>query len=263
MITVLTPTYNRAHTLVRLFDSLCGQSDLKFEWVVVDDGSTDKTIEVLEGFKRKKPPFAISILRQDNGGKHIALNAGVLAAAGSWIFIVDSDDILTRDAIQVSRYEINLLPKIGVSGICFRRANFDGSLIGVHKAFHDDVRVMHPSYAGKLLLGDLAYLFKREVMLALPFPVIQNEKFIPELYIWNQVGDLGDIHYFVNKAIYLCEYLPDGYSQNFSKNIRNNCRGFQLFYKDQFMRELTLKGKLKCLVRIFQCEWYAFLRAVS
>lgn len=263
MITVLTPAYNRAHTLGRLYDSLCHQSDIAFEWLVVDDGSTDETLEVLNKFQCSKQSFPISIIRQENGGKHVALNTGVGAAKGEWIFIVDSDDVLTLDAIAVSRNMIKALPNSGVVGICFRKAHFNGRLIGVSQDFPEDVRVMHPSKAGSFLMGDLAYLFKREVMLALPFPIVKGEKFVPELYIWNQIGDRGEIHYFVNKAIYLCEYLPDGYSQNFSANIRKNCRGFQIFYKAQFFRERTFKGKLKCIVRVVQCEWFALLRAIS
>lgn len=263
MITVITPTYNRKATLRRLFDSLCEQANLSFEWLLIDDGSTDGTVELLNELQDSNPPFSMSIVKQKNSGKHFAINTGLGVAKGEWIFIVDSDDVLAPDAIEVSCNAISALPDSGVVGICFRKAHLDGTLIGVAQEFSEDVQVMHPSSAGNLLKGDLAYLFTREVMRGLPFPVVKGEKFVPELYIWNQIGDRGEIHYFVNKAIYLCEYLPDGYSQNFSANLRKNCRGFQIFYKAQFFREQTLIGKLKCIIRVLQCEWYAFLRAVS
>jgi len=85
MITVLTPTYNRSHTLPRLYESLCNQKSKNFEWVVVDDGSTDKTQALLSGFA-KAAFFAIQIISQQNSGKHVAVNNGVSAAAGDWNF---------------------------------------------------------------------------------------------------------------------------------------------------------------------------------
>ena len=260
MITVLTPTYNRSHTLARLFDSLVKQTHHEFEWLVIDDGSTDATSEIVAGFQARMPPFSIRFFTQVNGGKHSAINSGVERARGDWVFIVDSDDILTADAIMVAHDAISTLPNSGVVGICFRKAHFDGKMIGVTCRLSETVKVMHPTWAGKVLMGDLAYLLTRHALHLFPFPIINGEKFVPELYVWNQIGDIGEIHFFLNKIIYLCEYLPDGYSRNFSSNLRRNCRGFQLFYKSQFFRETTLKSKLKCLFRIVQCELYVLLR---
>lgn len=262
MITILTPAYNRRHTLKRLFDSLCEQTNKSFEWLLIDDGSTDGT-DFLVRECLSNGNFVTRYLYQANSGKHVAINNGVLAAQGDWIFIVDSDDQLTPDAIQGVLDSIEGLDGHGVVGVCFRRAHLDGRLVGVEAHFDVDSMLMHPSNAANVLHGDLAYLFTREVMLNTPFPVVKGEKFVPELYIWNQIGDQGDICYFVNRAIYLCEYLPDGYTQNFSANLRKNCRGFQMFYKEQYFRERTLKGKLKCIVRTIQCEWFVFLRAIS
>ncbi|MFW8695087.1 glycosyltransferase family 2 protein, partial [Mesorhizobium japonicum] len=70
MITVLTPTYNRATTLSRLFQSLCTQSNMSFEWLVVDDGSNDGTVDLLNEFSICAP-FIIRIIRQENSGKHV------------------------------------------------------------------------------------------------------------------------------------------------------------------------------------------------
>lgn len=263
MITVLTPTYNRAHTLRPLYDSLCNQSSQSFEWLVVDDGSEDGTDEFIQQLQSDGAPFDIRFISQKNSGKHVAVNNGVQAARGGWVFIVDSDDCLTPDAMYVAESAIASLLNENLVGVCFRKSFFDGRAIGVTTRFCDDILTMHPSEAGNVLKGDLAYLFTRESMLGIPFPVVEGEKFVPELYVWNKIGDLGEIRYFANKAIYLADYLPDGYSRNFSNNLRKNCRGFQIYYKAQFFREESLVGKLKCVVRVLQCEWYAFQRALK
>ena len=90
-------------------------------------------------------------------------------------------------------------------------------------------------------------------MLRHPFPVIPGERFIPELYIWNRIGDEGEIIFFPGKIIYLCEYLPDGYTANFAANLRRNPQGFLLFYATQLHRERRWLDKAKCFVRCLQC----------
>ncbi len=254
MITVLTPTYNRSHTLPRLYESLCNQKSKNFEWVVVDDGSTDKTQALLSGFA-KAASFAIQIISQQNSGKHVAVNNGVSAAAGDWVFIVDSDDALTPEAISTIEASLTRFGSDNLVGLCFRKAYFDGRIIG-RKIEGPSVRKLTPTMAGDLFRGDLAYVFKRDVMLKHPFPVVQGEKFVPELYIWNKISDEGDIYYFVDKYIYLCEYLPDGYSHNFSKNLRRNPQGFLLFYRSQISREDKIIRKVKCIIRLMQCYFY-------
>jgi hypothetical protein len=95
-----------------------------------------------------------------------------------------------------------------LAGLCFRRAYLDGKING--KSLDVSVLKMKPTKAAALLKGDLAYVFKKDAMLKNPFPEIPGEKFVPELYVWNRIGDCGDIYFFINKYIYLGEYLSDG-----------------------------------------------------
>ncbi len=250
MITVLTATYNRSYTLRRLFDSLCSQECKHFEWIVIDDGSTDDTLALLADFK-KSAPFAIRVIQQPNSGKHIAINSGVRASAGDWIFIVDSDDALTRDAIDIIEKEFSEINQDELVGLCFRKAYFDGKMIG--KNVGSGVLKMTPTEASNLLKGDLAYVFKKDSMIRTPFPVIPFEQFVPELYVWNMIGDQGDIYFFVDKYINFCEYLPDGFSKNFSMNLKRNPRGFLLYYRSQISRENKIITKMKRMIRAAQC----------
>lgn len=88
MISVIIPTYNRAETLKEAIDSVLGQSYREFELIIVDDGSTDQTAEMLAGCEER-----VRVVRQANRGVSAARNAGVAAARGEWLAFLDSDDL--------------------------------------------------------------------------------------------------------------------------------------------------------------------------
>lgn len=260
MITILTPTYNRAHTLEKLYGSLCEQIDLEyFEWLIIDDGSSDETFTLIEKFK-KQNKISIRYIFQDNAGKHVALNNGIKNAKCDWIFIVDSDDILTSDAMCTIKKDLTFLENLNIVGFCYRKAYFDDLIIGKEVKTNKTYLLMSPSEAGKLLVGDLAYIFKKEIMVKNLFPVIPNEKFVPELYIWNKIHNYGKIAFFITKSIYKCDYLEDGYTRNFKRNLKNNPIGFLIFYSSQIFYEKKMIGKIKCIIRSFQCIYYNYLK---
>ena len=258
MITIMTPTYNRAYVLPRLYDSLCQQTRRDFEWLVIDDGSTDGTAELIFDY-RVKSDFSINYYYKENGGKHRAINEGVVHATGDWIIIVDSDDLLTGDAVAKLYDVMNHIGSEFV-GMCFRRTTLSGHIIGISDPAWIKSIVMQPIMAGHVLKGDLAYVFRTNVMRECPFPEFPGEKFVPELYIWNKIADIGKIVFYVDQVIYLCEYLPDGYTSNFKKNLRSNPCGFGLFYRDQVIRDTRLFGKVKACVRSLQCILYCWLK---
>ena len=98
-LSIITPTYNRAYTLERLYSSLVAQSDLDFEWIVVNDGSTDDTEELIRMFQHTKN-ISIRYFYQENGGKQRAHNKGIREASGELCVCVDSDDALSPDAVE-------------------------------------------------------------------------------------------------------------------------------------------------------------------
>lgn len=99
--TVFTATYNRARTLRRTYESLCRQTHRDFEWLVVDDGSSDATDALVAGWQREGRIEEIRYLYQDNGGKHTAWRRALEHARGPLLVEVDSDDELTPDALAV------------------------------------------------------------------------------------------------------------------------------------------------------------------
>lgn len=100
LTTIFTPTYNRASYLNILFESLQRQTNKNFEWILIDDGSTDDTEKVAEEIK-KQANFPFYYFKKENGGKHTAINYGTKYANGEMFFIVDGDDYLGNNAIQM------------------------------------------------------------------------------------------------------------------------------------------------------------------
>ena len=132
-VTVLTLTYNRRHTLARVFESLCSQTYFDFEWLVIDDGSEDGTAATVESWRRSIPGFDIRYEWQPNAGKHIAHNRGVALARGEFCSIIDSDDWYVPTALErlVNHWEALPLeerPKYAnVECLCMY---VDGTLVG-------------------------------------------------------------------------------------------------------------------------------------
>ena len=99
-ITVFTPTYNRAYIIENLYRSLQRQTVKDFEWLVIDDGSTDNTQELFDKWISEENAFPIRYYKQRNGGKCRAINRALDLAQGELFFTVDSDDYLTKDALE-------------------------------------------------------------------------------------------------------------------------------------------------------------------
>lgn len=212
LITVFTPTYNRAHLLGRLYESLCAQQFTDFEWVIVDDGSTDGTASLVQGFIAERR-IDIKYLSQANGGKHRAINHGVGQARGELFFIVDSDDSLPIDSLQSIASEWAAVSDSAVGGVAGLDATPAGQTIGCGlpsdaiECNSIDIRLRHH------VTGDMAEVFTTSVMREFPFPEIEGERFCPEALVWNRIARKYKLRYF-NKVIYIAEYQPDGLTDN-------------------------------------------------
>lgn len=257
MITIFTPTYNRAYRLPNLYKSLQEQTCKDFEWLVVDDGSTDNTSELFEKWQTEDNSFPIRYFKQPNGGKHRAINHGVKEAKGEYFFIVDSDDVLTNDAVeQITRLvpEANANPEI--CGMCFRCKNIRTDEIIGSPFPNDGMLASSLEWVYKYKIdGDKSEVVNTAILRRYPFPEFDGENFVPEALIWNRIADSYRM-ICKNEGIYLCEYLPDGLSMGFNSNLRRNPNGFGLFYCETMKRGISFKVTLKNLLRTLQCWMY-------
>lgn len=257
IVTIFTPTYNRAYILPKLYESLCRQNSKDFEWVVVDDGSSDETDDLVSSFKEfqvtSSVPFEIRYFKQENGGKHRAINRGVREARGELFFIVDSDDQLTQDAVEWIIHEAEpLMQNKTYAGIAGLRIRPDGKKIGggedfgVIDATALDIRNVHH------VRGDLAEIFKTEVFRRYPFPDFPGEKFCSEGLIWGRMaGDNLKLRY-VFKGIYICEYLNDGLTEARFKLRRDNPEYSMLLDSEGVTRRVPYLDKVRQAINFWR-----------
>lgn len=239
MITVFTPAYNRAYCLRRLFTSLQEQTSHDFEWLVVDDGSTDETEELCFEFA-EEANFPFRYIRQKNAGKHVAINRGCSEANGDWFFIVDSDDFLPSSSIETTKaYLSTVADNPRFAGVAGLRARPDGTWIaGPGKGINDvepNVRDLFSKeyidatsqdYRCKLKMpGDRAEVVRTELVRKYPFPSFEGERFVSEYYLWQSIAEEGLMLRWFNKPTYYGDYLEDGLTMNVRDVMRRNPLG--------------------------------------
>ena len=251
-ITVFTPTYNRAYIIENLYRSLQRQSFRDFEWVIVDDGSSDNTEELVNGWKNEND-FSIIYFKQPNGGKCSAINTGLDLSKGELFFTVDSDDYLTDDALEkVAKWESQLGDKTEFCG-------FAGNL-GISESSTPNTIFEGEYFEGTALDrygkidGERAIVFYTEIHKKYKYPVFQNEKFMTEAVVYNRMAHDGYKMRFYNDIIWIYEYKEDGLTKAGSKLFINNPYGYGLWLKEKskFMGEGLIK-RLK-LYYTFTCD---------
>lgn len=231
-ITVFTPTYNRAYTLERLYKSLMNQTCYDFEWLIVDDGSTDDTSTLTESFKQNKL-FDVRYYRQENSGKHVAINKGVSLAQGDLFFIVDSDDYLTINSIEtIITWENSISDKSSFAGIAGNKGFTNESIIGrtFSGKYVDATSLERDKYH---IEGDKAEVFYTNILKQFPFPVFDGERFITENVVWYRIAAEGYRLRWFNEIIYIAEYLEDGLSAKQIQLYADNPKGFALSIKQK------------------------------
>lgn len=230
-VTVFTPTYNRSATLPRLYKSLKSQKSKNFEWIVVDDGSTDSTEKLIKQWQRKKERFDIIYKKQTNGGKHRAINTGLKLARGEMFFIVDSDDYIRDNAIEWIINEEAKIQKQNFAGLAGHLEKEDGSAIGstISGDYIDATSLERKKYH---IDGDKAEVFYTDVLRKFPFPEIDGEKFMSEAVVWNRIAAAGYKIRWINKGIYVGEYRADGLTNSIAEHHKNSPIGYTLYIKE-------------------------------
>ena len=251
MITVLTPSYNRGDLLKNLYQSLRDQIFDDFEWIIVDDGSTDSTSEIITHFKEDKK-IAIKYIKQSNGGKHTAINAGVKISTGELIIIVDSDDTLPKDSLLIINNQyLKIRVDTTVGGVCGLMAHHDNIVIGNCNLLPQgnissiDMRFKYG------FLGDVCEVFKTDVLREFPFPEIYNEKFCPEDLVWNRIARKYTL-YFFNQVVYYRDYLDGGLTSKIVKIRMKSPIASTICYGEMLDLDIPIKSKIKAAINYWR-----------
>ncbi len=253
MITVFTPAYNRAGLLRGLYESLCRQTSGDFEWIVVDDGSTDDTPAVMRAIEAEAW-FPMQYVRKENGGKHSAINVGVKLASGELFFIVDSDDELPETSIEtlVEQFE-PVKDDLAFGGVCGYVALRSGKVVG-RPLVNADVNTIDLRYKMGVK-GDMREVFRTEVMREFPFPEFEGERFCPEILVWNRIARKYKLRVF-DKVIYLCDYLEGGLTDRITEVRKQSPRATCLCYKEMMALPIPLKYRLRALLNYLRFSIY-------
>lgn len=223
LVSIITPIYNRANLLLRIWNSLLRQDCFNFEWIIVDDGSSDDIDEYTSIFVSEN--FLVSNYKKKNGGKHTALNLGISKAQGELILILDSDDIIVDNAIALianhwRKYKFD----VSIAGLSFLKCDSLQKIVGDYFPITDSpVNNITMRYLYKVN-GDKCEVFRRDILKEYKFPEFDNEKFMSECIVWNQIAEKYNMVYF-NEMIYICEYLDEGLSRNIRTYFYRNPLG--------------------------------------
>lgn len=236
--TVLTPTFNRASTLGRVYESLCHQTLRDFEWVVVDDGSTDNTREVVLAWQARAD-FPIRYFWQNNQHKKTAFNRGVRESRGQFVVALDSDDEIPPDALAVLDAAWEGIPDaqrdsfVAITGLCARP---DGSIVGERFPRDPLDATAVDMYFKYRVKGEKFGCMRTDVLRAFPFP--QNVAgFVPESLVWWAIARAGFKTRFVNRVVRIYHDTPGGL-MNSGVSIRNNVQGLYLLAWDMLQHHM-------------------------
>ena len=224
-LTVFTPTYNRARTLQRTYESLCRQDCKEFIWLIIDDGSTDGTSELVQSWQRKENGFEVQYIYKENGGMHTAHNTAYENIHTELNICIDSDDQMALGAVKKIRDTWEKVKGKGYAGLIALDADFAGNIIG--KDFSAEmIDTTLGGYYAAGGLGDKKLIYRTDVINSVPpYPVFQDEKYVGLVYKYTLVDQKYKL-YVMKEVVCEVEYQEDGSTGTMWKQYLQNPKGF-------------------------------------
>lgn len=249
LITVFTPTYNRAKTLRQCYDSLLEQTNKNFIWLIIDDGSTDNTENIVEEWIQQNN-IEIHYIKKENGGKASTINLSLEKCKTELWLCLDSDDYLVSNCIDVilKNYE-TVKGKQDICGLLALKTGEDGKIMKGQRRIPKEVNystLKHIRY-GLKIETEYAIVYKTNIAKEYPYPIIEGKKFMPLSYVYDQI-DLKYEYKIIHDDIMICEYISDGMTRNKNSIIKNNPKSYNLFNKQRIETATNFKWKLKAIL---------------
>ena len=229
-LTIFTPAYNRAHTLLRTYESLLKQDCKEFIWLIIDDGSTDNTAELVKSWQSKENGFEIRYIYKENGGMHTAHNTAYENIDTELNTCIDSDDKLAPGAVRMILDKWERVRDQGYAGIIGLDADFDNNVIG--KGFPKgmtETTVIGYYVAGGS--GDKKLVYRTDVINQYPaYPIFEGEKYVALSYKYRLIDQKYKMA-VLDEVLCNVEYQPDGSSHTMWKQYLRNPKGFAFWRK--------------------------------
>lgn len=251
-ISIITPAYNRVDTLLRLYQSLLSQTNKNFEWILIDDGSTDNTdIKAREWIAESK--IEMKYYKQVNQG---LVQGFSMNPTGDYTLVLDSDDFLADTAIENIIYNINSNDEyIGVVGL---KSYTNNKIVGTEFKEKENT-YLNLYYGNNRVKGDKLFVIKTNLYRNGIVSPLNGEKYMPDNVPFLRLNGKGK-YIFINKILYYGDYLQDGMTQNVKKLVMKNINSY--IYEKNISQKLNFKIFDKCKINI-QYIFYSLLAGNS
>ena len=243
-LTVFTPAYNRAHTLPRTYESLCRQGNKDFLWLIVDDGSSDNTAELVRSWQSKDNGFEIRYVYKENGGMHTAHNTAYENIDTELNVCIDSDDILAENAVEKILSKWYAVKGQGYAGMIALDADFEGNVIGTGFPEMMTETTLAGYYASGGS-GDKKLIYRTDVIKKYPpYPVFEGEKYVALAYKYRLIDQEYKLA-VLDEIVCNVEYQSDGHGRTMLREYLSSPKGFAawrrlcLLYPESMKRSLV------------------------
>ena len=243
-LTVFTPSYNRAYTLHKCYESLLRQTSKDFTWLIIDDGSSDNTKELVDSWINENK-IEINYIYQENQGMHGAHNTAYKNIKTELNVCIDSDDYMPDDAVKKIISFWNKNKRSDLAGIMALDAYTDGKVIG--DKFPNELKesTYFDIYNKYGLKGDKKLIYRSELTIQYPYPIFEGEKYVSLAYKYAKLDSKYKLA-LMNEVVCNVEYMEDGSSLNMLKQYRRNPKGFAFIRIDNMKNpNASLKFKFK------------------
>ena len=243
-LTIFTPTFNRAYCLHLCYESLKRQTVKDFIWLIIDDGSTDETKQLIEKWMLEGE-IIIHYHYQENQGMHGAHNTAYELIETELNVCIDSDDYMSDEAVEkiLSFWREN--GNDSYAGIVGLDATRDGEIIGTRLPEQIKESTLSRLYGVHKVKGDKKIVYRSELTKKTPpYPLFKNEKYCPLSYKYILIDQIQPL-LVMNEVLCHVEYLEDGSSMNIIKQYKNNPRGFSFFRKVAMKHAPTFKDRIR------------------
>ncbi len=249
-LTVFTPTYNRIKTLARTYESLKSQTCKDFIWLIIDDGSTDDTKDVVNSWQSFDNGFKIEYIYKENGGMHTAHNVAYENITTELNVCIDSDDTMPADAVEKINEIWNSIKEKDYAGIIGLDADMNTKKIIGTDFSENLIETTLGDYYCSGGSGDKKLVYRTCIINSVPpYPVFDGEKYVGLKYKYTLIDQRYKL-YPTNTVLCNVEYQDDGSSKNMWRQYINNPNGFAFLRKTEMVYSPSLKR------RIIECIHY-------
>lgn len=263
-LTVFTPLYNRKETLLRTYESLCKQTCKDFEWLIIDDGSTDNPFEEIEKWQKTDNGFLIRYIYKENGGMHTAHNVAYENITTELNTCIDSDDYMPANAVELIVNCWNQCRNKGYAGIiALDFADSTKRVIGKELP-HDRESISLTDYYDQGGEGDKKLIYRTDIINKTPpYPVFKGEKYVSLAYKYQIIDQTYELK-ILNENVCFVEYQLDGSSTNMYRQYVKNPRGFAFWRIEQMKYSRSIWQKFWACIHYtsssFICHNHSFIK---